>query len=306
MPLQYRNVRQINQCIVDNLHKIPPDVNLIVGVPRSGMVPALMLSLYLDLPLTDLQGLIDGRTMRGGDRTRHIPQAQERKALIVDDAIFTGKQFAEVRAEVTAANLDLEVLYCCVYARPDRVGEVDLYFEELPGEKWLFEWNKFNHGIVPSMCVDMDGVLCRDPLPEEDDDGERYLHFIRSAEPKFRPRRKLGWIVTSRLEKYRAETVAWLERHGIEYGELCMMNLPTLADRTPGKSIAHKAKVYSETPSSLFVESTLGQSNEICRLTGRPVLCTQNGELIRSSGLRGAAGRFGRLWQRVRRKLLGR
>jgi orotate phosphoribosyltransferase len=303
MPLQYRNVRELNQCIVDNLHRIPPEVNLIVGIPRSGMVPAVMLALYLDLPLTDLQGLLEGRVMRGGDRTRHIPPTEIRTALIVDDAVFTGAQLDTVRADVAAANLGIEVKYFSVYIRPDKSEIVDLHFEKLPGEKWLFEWNKFNHGIVPSMCVDMDGVLCRDPLPDEDDDGERYRHFIRTAEPKFRPRRRLGWIVTSRLEKYRTDTEAWLERHGIEYGELRMMDLPTLQDRTPAKAIAHKAQVYTDTPSSLFVESTLGQSREIAKMTGRPVLCTQNGELIRPNSVQSATGRVGRFLRRVGQRL---
>ena len=306
MPLEYRNVRDLNQCVADNLHKIPQDVNLIVGIPRSGMLPAMMLALYLDLPVTDLQGLLEGRLMQGGDRTRFIPEHDHCKALVVDDSIFTGAALKQVRAEIAAANLPHEVLYCSIYVRADRVNDVDIYFEQLEGSKWLFEWNKFNHGMVPSLCVDFDGVLCRDPLREEDDDGERYLHFLKTAEPKFRPRRKIGWIVTSRLEKYRPQTEEWLARHGVEYGELRMMDLPTLQDRTPWKAMQFKAQVYGDTRSSLFVESHLGQAEQICRLSGRPVLCIQNGELLRPNNLQAAAGRFHRVRRRMWRQLMAR
>lgn len=306
MGFEYRNMRDLNQCIVDHLHKVPPDVDLVVGVPRSGMLPAMMIALYLDLPVTDLDGFLTGRTMQGGDRARFIPKSDTRRALIVDDSIFTGSQLQTVRAAVSAANRDHEVYYCCPYIRADRAADVDVHFEIIPGDKWLFEWNKFNHGVVSSLCVDFDGVLCRDPLREEDDDGERYLHFLETAEPKFRPRRKIGWIVTSRLEKYRPQTEAWLARHGVEYGELRMMDLPTLADRTPWKAMQFKAKVYNETPSSLFVESALGQAEQICRLSGRPVLCTQNSELVQPTGLQEAAGRLKRIRNRVLGKLLGR
>jgi uncharacterized HAD superfamily protein/hypoxanthine phosphoribosyltransferase len=306
MTLQYRNVRDMNKCIVDNLHKVPHDVDLIVGVPRSGMLPAMMISLYLDLPVTDVQGLIEGRIMKGGDRMRHVPESTRRKALLVDDSIYTGLQFKQTREEVSQATLDYEVLYCCIYTRSDRVDELDVYFEVLPGDDWLFEWNKLNHGKVPTMCVDMDGVLCRDPTVEEDDDGDKYRRFLETAEPLFRPRRPLGWIVTSRLEKYRSLTETWLSRHGITYSELRMMDLPTLQDRTPWLAIKHKAKAYSETASSLFVESSLGQAEQICRLSGRPVLCTQNSELIEPTQWQAKVGRAKRVGSRLVRKVLGR
>jgi uncharacterized HAD superfamily protein len=27
-------------------------------------------------------------------------------------------------------------------------------------------------------CFDIDGVLCADPLPEQNDDGEKYINFL--------------------------------------------------------------------------------------------------------------------------------
>lgn len=306
MGFEYRNMRDLNQCIVDHLHKVPPDVDLVVGVPRSGMLPAMMIALYLDLPVTDLDGFLTGRTMQGGDRARFIPKSDTRRALIVDDSIFTGSQLQTVRAAVSAANRDHEVYYCCPYIRADRAADVDVHFEIIPGDKWLFEWNKFNHGIVPSLCCDLDGVFCRDPSREEDDDGPRYRHFLETAEPRFRPRRKIGWIVTSRLEKYRALTEEWLARNGIEYGELHMMDLPRLADRTAWLSILHKARVYGETPSSLFVESNLGHARQICRVSGRIVLCTQNSELLHPTAVQHAAGRLKRWQRRITRRFWGR
>ncbi|MEM6660618.1 MAG: phosphoribosyltransferase [Pseudomonadota bacterium] len=296
--MEYRNFKDLNQCIIDHLHLVPSDVNLIVGIPRSGMPPALLLALHLDLPVTDLQGLMEGRLMKGGDRMRFVPTSDDYKVLIVDDSIFTGSAFTEARQQLADANLPHECLFLSVYVRDDRKDDVDIYFEELKGRKWLFEWNKFNHGSVPNMCMDFDGVLCRDPSKEEDDDGERYLNFIKTAEPLFRVRRKIGWIVTSRLEKYRAPTVEWLERHNIEYGELRMMDLPSLSERTSSKANKFKARVYNETSASLFVEGHLGHSAEIARISGRPVLCPGHAELVQPTGFAVARGRVKRQLQR--------
>ena len=48
--------------------------------------------------------------------------------------------------------------------------------------------------------MDIDGVLCADPTPEENDDGEKYRHFLLNAPPLFIPKVTIGTLVTSRLE----------------------------------------------------------------------------------------------------------
>ncbi len=50
-----------------------------------------------------------------------------------------------------------------------------------------------------------------------------YMRFLENAKPLWIPNRKLGWIVTSRLEKYRTVTEKWLKDHSVEYGHLFMM-----------------------------------------------------------------------------------
>lgn len=301
-PLQYRSASDLNKCIADHLDKVPADVDMVVAVPRSGLLAATMLALYLDLPITDVNGLIEGRVMAGGDRLRWVPAKDCRKVLVVDDSIYTGTELRKVRAQLTRAELACEVIYCCPYIHQDRVEDVDVYFEVLQGNRWLFEWNKLNHGMVGAMCVDMDGVLCRDPSPQEDDDGEAYLRFLETAEPKFRPRRKIGWIVTSRLEKYRPQTEAWLKRHNVEYGELHMLDLPGKDQRNGYLAAKHKATIYNQTPSSLFIESALWPAQEISRLSGRCVLCTQNSQLIHPTTIQVFRGRL----QRALYKLLRR
>lgn len=40
-----------------------------------------------------------------------------------------------------------------------------------------------NHGILKKACLDIDGVLCVDPTPEENDDGPRYREFLLTPNP---------------------------------------------------------------------------------------------------------------------------
>ncbi|WP_287086264.1 hypothetical protein [Mesorhizobium sp.] len=48
-------------------------------------------------------------------------------------------------------------------------------------------------------------------LKNQVDDGPAYEKFLSEALPLFGPTRKIGWLVTSRLEKYRNHTGAWLQ-----------------------------------------------------------------------------------------------
>ena len=48
--MNYRSVADLDDQIVNWLGKLPSDVEVIVGVPRSGMLVANLLSLYLNRP----------------------------------------------------------------------------------------------------------------------------------------------------------------------------------------------------------------------------------------------------------------
>jgi orotate phosphoribosyltransferase len=130
--------------------------------------------------------------------------------------------------------------------------------------------------------VDIDGILCRDPTPEENDDGERYREFLSEVEPNLVPNQRIGNLVTSRLEKYRPETERWLDEHGIRYDTLTMIDLPSKQARQErGNHARHKANVYESTDGSLFIESDPRQAAAIMKRTGKPVFCYETKEMIR-------------------------
>ena len=54
MIMQYRTIRDLSDLIRRNLWKIPHDIDLVVGVPRSGMLPASMIALYLNTKFTSI------------------------------------------------------------------------------------------------------------------------------------------------------------------------------------------------------------------------------------------------------------
>lgn len=267
--LNYRSVDDMNQLIKSKLHLIL-DVDVIIGVPRSGMLPATLIALYLGKPLISVEQI-------GSDSnkfTSRIPldDMQIKKALVVDDSIFSGNAMNKVR-EFLSGVKGIKFIYCAVYATYGSKDKVDFYFDIV--EQWrMWEWNIMDHLVLESSCVDMDGVLCVDPTPEQNDDGKEYLKFIKNTAPRFIPKHKIKAIVTCRLEKYRKETERWLNDHGVQYGSLYMMDLPDKATRQRlGNYAQHKAKIYTDLNASLFIESNPSEAGNIALITGKPVYC---------------------------------
>ena len=278
--MEYRNIADLNKIILKRLSILPRDFDLIVGVPRSGMLPANLLALYLNRPYTDIDSFLNGHIYKAGARSQFFDKKEFKKILVVDDSVASGSALNEVKEKLQSVSADFDIKYCAVYVIPGKEKVVDYYFEVVPLPRY-FQWNFLNHTSLEKACFDIDGVLCVDPLPEQNDDGEKYRDFILHAAPLFIPGSKIGTIVTSRLEKYRTETETWLKENNVKYDELIMLDLPDMAARQKANSHGtHKAKAYNAKHHVLFVESELAQAIEINRLSKKPVLCTENFEMI--------------------------
>ncbi len=278
--MNYRTIDDLNRAILGGLHIFPRDIDLIVGIPRSGMFPANLLALYLNCRVTDLGSFINGHIYQSGERGKFIDAHEFKKVLVVDDSIASGAAMERCKNLLKGLEGQYDIKYCAIYVVPEKKHLVDYYVEIAPLPRY-FQWNIMNHTILKKACFDIDGVLCVDPTHEENDDGPRYRQFLLNAKPLFIPGAEIGTLVTSRLEKYRAETEEWLARNGVKYGKLVMLDLPDMAARR--KANCHgrfKAEEYKKPQYVLFVESNQGQAEEINRITGKPVLCTANFKMV--------------------------
>ena len=278
--MNYRNFADLNETILKRLYIIPRDIDLVVGIPRSGMIPANLLALYLNKPFTDLESFINGHIYKAGERQQFFDNSEIRNVLIVDDSLASGNALNKSKAKLVKHEQVYNIKYAVVYTIPGKEKSVDFYFDTVPLPRY-FQWNILNHTILEKACFDIDGVLCVDPLPEQNDDGDKYREFILNAKPLFIPGAKIGSLVTSRLEKYRKETEIWLDKNNIKYDKLIMLDLPDMRARQ--KANCHgsfKASEYIKDKYMLFIESEKRQAVEINKITSKPVLCTADFSMI--------------------------
>lgn len=279
--MEYRSYADLSQTITANLYKIPPGVDLIVGIPRSGLLAGNLIALALNVPITDLDGFIQNKKLRFGITRKLATQIcyprQAAHVLVVDDSIYAGESMNHARNLIGHVSGTQKMSYCAVYANPKSLDRVDIFFETLasPGCQ---EWNVMHRDKLENFCLDIDGVLCRNPKKAEDDDGPAYRRFIRNATPLMLPSHTAGCLVTGRLEKYRKETICWLNRNGVKFKKLHMLDLPDAKTRWKQQAAAKfKAEVFKNYPDSLlFIESDPREAAEIARLSGKKVLCFEN------------------------------
>ena len=203
----------------------------------------------------------------------------------MDDSISSGKAISETKELLKINGITCQVTYLVVYALAVSCKKVDIYFE-LCEQPRMFEWNYMHHWALEYCCMDIDGVICEDPSFLQNDDGKKYLEVLDKAVPKFLPTKKVGILVSGRLEKYREQTERWLVQNGIEYGQLFLMKDISAKERAAlGRHAEYKAQIYKESDAILFFESDYDQALEICRLSGKPVFCVNNVTLITSSNV---------------------
>ena len=283
--MKYITLNNLNDTIRNKLYLIPHDIDFVIGVPRSGMIVASILSEFINVPLIDINSFVSGCSPSGGDRLRMLNSSTTKKVLVIDDTTFSGKSMRETKKKLSNME-DYNFIYGVVYLEGDGgKDEIDLYLQDMrhKDEGWynicLYEWNLFNHypHVMSKIMWDLDGVFCVNPT--QDSNEKEYIDYIRNATPLFIPKVPLYKIVTYRCVKYQNETRYWLEKNGIKYNYLIMVNANDYIQRhlMCPSSAKYKAKIYKEDNNAqLFIESEKDQAEEIWKLSGKPVLCIEN------------------------------
>lgn len=281
----YTTYDDLARTIRQNVWKVPADVDLIVGIPRSGMIAALMLAELMHKRVADLDTFLQGGTMACGGRGGLIPPSPyTTKVLILDDTCYRGNSMTKTKERLKFLSSYYTFIYACVYTDgADAKRFVDIYFDDIAGKGGdglvLYEWNAFHHypDIMLKTMWDIDGLMCREP--PEDSNRDAYEAYLPEAIPMVLPTTTVGAVVTYRLEKYRAVTEEWLRRHGVTYRQLVMFPANDARDRNATCSPEMwKAGIYRDAEwAQLFYESSDWQAQMIQELSGKPVLAYDSG-----------------------------
>ncbi|MBY8082155.1 hypothetical protein KW484_13400 [Vibrio fluvialis] len=284
--MNFKTISDVSNLIDSKLHVfLEKKYDLIVGIPRSGLLVGSIVSLKLNLPIVSFQEFMNNSAVKVGiTRNSKVSLSlahDAKKVLLIDDSYNSGRSMEKILKELSEINLDnIEIDTAVIYTSQKKMDDVDFFLEYVPQPR-AFEWNLFHSKVVNKILFDIDGVVCVDPTDKENDDGNEYKKFLLTAKPKHIPSHQVKGFVTSRLERYRPETTKWLSDNGIEFQSLIMSNHESAEQRKKANDHGyHKGIIYKDSDAILFIESDSKQAREISKISGKNVYCIDENKLF--------------------------
>ncbi len=244
---------------------IPSDIDIFIGIPRSGLLVANLLALKRGKPLSTPELFTANQYWQ----SKHISRDSVKKVLLVDDSASTGETMEDYYNKLKKACSSLIILKAAPIVSRKAKSKIDYYYKIIPQPRF-FEWNMV-HWKRCKIAVDLDGVLCEDCPPGVDQNERLYDNWLKNARPLIIPEFEIDAIVSNRLEKYRGETEKWLKKNGIRYRTLEMWKLNSKKERRGNYSKNKIDKLLVIKP-DIFWESSLKQAEDIFKATGVPTL----------------------------------
>ncbi len=241
--------------------------DLIVGIPRSGLLIASLIATKLAKPLATPDNSLW--------ISKSISFRPIKQILVIDDCISTGRSIKAAAERIREKYPEAKVHTGVLFANDKNKGMVDSYYTIINGYQ-LFQWNMMHYKMGP-VGFDLDGVICESSPNYRNE--EKYLEFLGKAHPYLIPEFEIDFIITSRLEKYRPQTEKWLKDNDVKYKNLIMWDV--LSKPSDDEAAASfKSKMIKGTPIMYYVESSEKQAEQIWRATKIPCLCIDQLRII--------------------------
>jgi uncharacterized HAD superfamily protein len=240
----------------DWCRRLPCAYDLVVGIPRTGLTIAGIISDSFAIPLSTPEKLPDFWS------SDNLIEREIRKILIVEDGTMHGTNLFPAKAKAYDFFPGATVHMGSLLVNKNTIP-LDTYGFMLC-DRVLYEWGLLEVEFSQNVASDLDGVLCHDPPPFTTE--AAYVEWMRSVAPYKVPVYALAGIFTSRHEKYRDITVEWLKHNGVRYQRLIMAKGQT-------DSMTEKVTAINKYQPEFFLESNEGTARELHYRTGVPVIC---------------------------------
>lgn len=264
MRIRYKSYGDMCRDVAKNFEKFNGDWDLVVGIPRSGMIPAYIIALALNVNCTDIASWVNNRPLKRGG-TRKVRKDigfpwEAKKVLVVDDSIMSGESMKNALVEIPSW-LSLRAHTLAVYSNKPIRNDVDIILEFVPCPR-VFEWNVFHHSVISRSCISLESMAYEDRASE----GGIINRF------RYTTSGQINTIVSCRRESSRNEVEALLNDVGISYRSLVMASEDD--DLITVESLVRlKVDAFKSSSADMFIEGDSGQSRYICREVAKPVFC---------------------------------
>ncbi|MDN6900284.1 phosphoribosyltransferase [Oenococcus sicerae] len=209
----YRTIDDLNNLIKENLARLQSyDFDLIVGLPRRGMIPATLIGLFLNKPVVSFNELNANLASekigyRLQEESAKFPKSYN-NILLVDDSTDEGSVFEQAITKLDDATAK-KVTTLSIYATAKGGTRVDLHLETLEEPK-LYEWNiSHKKAALADAAMRFEGIIATNALTGK---------WIPITLPSY----PVKLIYSGLREKHREKLETFLHDNGVEFEQLQM------------------------------------------------------------------------------------
>ena len=230
------------------VENFPESYDLVIGVPRSGMLVASIVATKLGRPLTTPDLFAEGRWW-SSRLLEPTASTDIRSVLLVDDSVDRGSSIEAAMKVIELKARSLRVTTAALIAhRPNATDLVDLHHRIIPHPA-IFEWNLMHAKVMSRLSASLEGVLDRS--------GRVPVYSI-------------DLVLAAGNEGACARTEAFLKERGVLYDELIM------------RAGREKSELLRLAPSDLHLEGPIAEARKIFSSTGIPTICMDEMQLVGS------------------------
>ncbi|MBO7694102.1 MAG: hypothetical protein J6W16_03005 [Methanobrevibacter sp.] len=295
--MKYISIKQMFDDIRLNSYKIGQlNPQGIIGIPRSGLMAATLLSQELHIGVCSINEFIDNN---GQEHVfyhhghRQIEHNNSNIFIILEDSCYNGSMIEHVKA-LKSTFPDKIFISACIYLegpckvyKPD-IALVDIRKEVLNNAEMpvaLYQYNLLDNYWNFKFLYDLDGVMCIDPPCDINTEAyENYLLNPIKLHIPITPSNNPISICTYRLNKYERETRRFLDTNKVKCKDLFMFPSASKEIRALTQPAYYKAQHYKDNKYLLFIESNDQEAQQICRLSQKPVYCYSTGNMYKWHG----------------------
>lgn len=265
--LQFYKYEDLIEIVRKSARNLDKDFDVVIGIPRSGLLPASILSTMLGTGLSTFEEVRLGFKHLKGSKVR---SKSFDKVLLVDDSTGSGYTMKTYKSKLESLDHVGKVVTYSVFGHdkgysPDYIG-----FIPKKGKR-IYEWNLLHRDYPFKVGFDLDGVLSDDRFIHGVKDKDRYKQLLTEMRVMYKPAFKIEFIVTCRLEEFRIITEDWLHFNNIDFRKLIMWNYKDW-DNRKGKYLQAKIDMLKNLNLGLFIESDDRLAKEINHALGLPCL----------------------------------
>lgn len=249
-----------------------PNFDAVIGIARSGLIPASVIACHFNLPLFSFNTRDKKlQYLSGGLRAPENPKIK--RPLVVEDSYAHGYSASLIQSlRFEFPDAFIVTIFSSTF-QPEGI-DAFAYFYPLPH---FFEWCFMNTGYSANLVVDFDGILCHE-YEKINYSEEEFNEYIKNAAPLYLPRRFPVIILTARHSGNIGNSLLWLDKNNVKFLELHFWNGdPDARWKTPSTIAEWKAQklrsIAARRHVNFYVESSPNIAQNVAYLTGIPTIC---------------------------------